>query len=188
MSWPNLWFCRVLFSARGPWERRAPGLPCALCLKRAERHHHGSGRSCRENGMACSRRSHCILNRHHPRRRMIPYAAAVMIEPRRLWNIGSSAGARHRAPGSQEPVTYDNSGGIFVGPTPSLRGALATKQSRIFAWPWIASSPRAPRGRSMRRCREQNYDPTTAPRHTPGWRGWLPRGRGRARSDAAFRR
>jgi hypothetical protein len=25
-----LWFCRVLFVARGPWVRSAPGLPCAL--------------------------------------------------------------------------------------------------------------------------------------------------------------
>ena len=25
-----LWFCRVLFVARGPWVQRAPGLPCAL--------------------------------------------------------------------------------------------------------------------------------------------------------------
>jgi hypothetical protein len=30
----HLWFCRVLFSARGPWVRSAPGLPCALCLRR----------------------------------------------------------------------------------------------------------------------------------------------------------
>jgi hypothetical protein len=28
---PCLWFCRVLFVARGPWVRPAPGLPCALC-------------------------------------------------------------------------------------------------------------------------------------------------------------
>jgi hypothetical protein len=27
-----LWFCRVLFVARGPWVRWAPGLPCALCI------------------------------------------------------------------------------------------------------------------------------------------------------------
>src|SRR6266851_6605816 len=27
-----LWFCRVLFVARGPWVRWAPGLPCALCF------------------------------------------------------------------------------------------------------------------------------------------------------------
>ena len=27
-----LWFCRVLFVARGPWVRWAPGLPCALLI------------------------------------------------------------------------------------------------------------------------------------------------------------
>src|ERR1700748_610223 len=27
-----LWFCRVLFVARGPWVRSAPDLPCALCI------------------------------------------------------------------------------------------------------------------------------------------------------------
>jgi hypothetical protein len=26
-----LWFYRVLFVAREPWVRWAPGLPCALC-------------------------------------------------------------------------------------------------------------------------------------------------------------
>ncbi len=29
-----LWFCRVLFVARGPWVRWAPGLPCALLFSR----------------------------------------------------------------------------------------------------------------------------------------------------------
>jgi hypothetical protein len=28
-----LWFCRVLFVARGPWVRLASGLPCALRLE-----------------------------------------------------------------------------------------------------------------------------------------------------------
>ncbi len=28
-----LWFCRVLFVARGPWVRWAPGLPCALTIE-----------------------------------------------------------------------------------------------------------------------------------------------------------
>jgi hypothetical protein len=35
MSWPNLWFLpRAFFTARGPWGRQAPGLPCALSIFR----------------------------------------------------------------------------------------------------------------------------------------------------------
>src|SRR4051812_45847064 len=35
MSRPNLWFLpRAFFTARGPWGRQAPGLPCALSIFR----------------------------------------------------------------------------------------------------------------------------------------------------------
>jgi hypothetical protein len=37
MSGSYLWFCRVLFVARGPWVRPAPGLPCALLFMKASK-------------------------------------------------------------------------------------------------------------------------------------------------------
>jgi hypothetical protein len=50
---PSLWFLPPCFSfARGPWERRAPGLPCALSNFRADMSSHHSGAIRRENAKA----------------------------------------------------------------------------------------------------------------------------------------
>ena len=41
-----LWFCRVLFVARGPWVRWAPGLPCALFSFRGRNENNSSDAIC----------------------------------------------------------------------------------------------------------------------------------------------
>jgi hypothetical protein len=48
-----LWFCRVLFVARGPWVRWAPGLPCALVFKGDEACWTSSDALRRENANVC---------------------------------------------------------------------------------------------------------------------------------------
>ena len=52
-----LWFCRVLFVARGPWVRWAPGLPCALLL--LEGVSHNDSGAIRVAGMPSHIRRHC---------------------------------------------------------------------------------------------------------------------------------
>ncbi len=53
MSWPNLWFLpRAFFTARGPWGRQAPGLPCALRF-RGSVAEHDPGTPCRGTVKMC---------------------------------------------------------------------------------------------------------------------------------------
>jgi hypothetical protein len=48
-----LWFCRVLFVAREPWVRWAPGLPCALFMREGHASDINSGVIRREMAKAC---------------------------------------------------------------------------------------------------------------------------------------
>jgi hypothetical protein len=48
-----LWFCRVLFVAREPWVRWAPGLPCALFLQEGRASDITSGEIRREIAKVC---------------------------------------------------------------------------------------------------------------------------------------
>jgi hypothetical protein len=48
-----LWFYRVLFVAREPWVRWAPGLPCALFIREGHASDITSGEIRRENVQAC---------------------------------------------------------------------------------------------------------------------------------------
>src|SRR5947207_4152354 len=70
-----LWFCRVLFVARGPWVRWAPGLPCALfCFEGGSLPIARTQSAPRECGYTSSRlkskskhyRRHCERKRSNP--------------------------------------------------------------------------------------------------------------------------
>ena len=54
-----LWFCRVLFVARGPRVRTAPGLPCALFGYRGQMTRHHSGADAPRERSTMSAHRHC---------------------------------------------------------------------------------------------------------------------------------
>ena len=93
----------VLFYARGPRVRRAPGLPCAL---RSKEGHSGSitrARERREKANACFEHSRATSSVVIARERAIRYAAAHRLTHDRLWNTGSPSRARTAQESSSEP-------------------------------------------------------------------------------------
>jgi hypothetical protein len=77
--------CFVLLSHARLRVHRASGIPCALTTE-------GGRNSCKPRACGVARTRRCVLHsRHHPRMRVIQYAAASRLNRRRLWNTGSPA-------------------------------------------------------------------------------------------------
>jgi hypothetical protein len=84
--------CFVLLSHARLRVHRASGIPCALTTE-------GGRNSCKPRACGVARTRRCVLHsRHHPRMRVIQYAAASRLNRRRLWNTGSSGRGRAMTP------------------------------------------------------------------------------------------
>jgi hypothetical protein len=92
MSRPNLWSYPVLFVARGPWERRAPGLPCALSVERVKQ--------MAELGRRCAAGIFRHVQTSSSAKADDPVRRGFSIRRRRRWNTGSPAFAGEGSRGS----------------------------------------------------------------------------------------